>query len=174
MKNSVPRKKLGLAKKKHAVQLPSGRLGISAEGGERLTYLRRLRELRLSRTVKPRNPTTVRKRVLFVCPAGMESSLLGMKMFIEAAKRKPVNAILEMDFAGWMQVPRGHFEKQVLGADFVVPMYDSARAEIEKVTNRFTRKPLIIDVDFHDIHGQYNKQKYKQILETIRQRLKKE
>ncbi|MCX6799400.1 MAG: hypothetical protein NTW59_04895 [Candidatus Diapherotrites archaeon] len=87
----------------------------------------------------------------------------------------PVPATLELDFTGWAGGQGRLFEREVLSADFIVPMYPSAKTAVEAVLRRMRRKTsAIIDVDFRGIGGQYNEAKYRLILETIRQRLKKE
>ncbi len=75
------RKRLGGLAKKRACKAFQGKIAISAAGKKRLQHLRDVQSLRLSRIVRAVKPTDARKNVLFVCPAGMESSLLGMKQF---------------------------------------------------------------------------------------------
>ncbi len=171
----------GLIERGLAKASKSGKPALAEAGKKRLKRLRVIWGLRLSRLVLPRKPTRVRKKVLFVCPVGVESAHLGLEMFKEIAQRNPVNVILELDSTGWHTtseklepVMRRAFEKAVLNSDFIVPMLPSAREKVKEVVRKTKFKPLIIDVGFGGISEQYEEKKYEQILETIRKSLEKE
>ncbi|MBN1941452.1 MAG: hypothetical protein JW772_04700 [Candidatus Diapherotrites archaeon] len=169
----MARKKHGLSERKLAQRSKSGKLGISAAGRERLEHLRDVRALRLSRIVQPAHPTKVTKKVLFVCPGGMESSLLAMKTFRGLANQNPVEAKLVLDYAGWMQVPKQEFEKDVLSADIVVPMHPAVRVRVNEVLAKTRKKILVSAVDFESISDQYDMGKYERVLKEVRGSLKK-
>ena len=154
-------------KKPHIATL-FGKPKITAEGRKRLEFLRRTRELRLANIVRPRKPTKVKKRVLFVCSSGMESSLRGLKEFRGLAQKAPVDATLVLDYAGYSL---NTFTRNVMRADFIVPMLPGARQRIEKVIAKMKSKPLIIDPGFEKIWDQGEIGRYQKILEEIRNNL---
>lgn len=140
-----------------------GRRRLSSFTGKRIPTLQQLKR---SRIIIPRRPTRIKKKVLFVCVSGFESSWIGMDQFRDIARKRGVSAVLVLDYIGWEDFPG--FMDKVLGSDFVVPMYPSARKMIQRAIAGQMKRPLLIDVDFRDIGGQYNKGKYIQILEQIR------
>ena len=163
--------KQGLVGQERAERSQAGKLGLTVEGRKRLRFLRATRDLRLSNIVRPRKPTAVKKRVLFVCRGGIESSFSGLNRFKELAKKAPVDATLVLDYTGWQL--SNSFTRNILRADFVVPMVPGARIRIEKVVATTRFKPLIVDPGFKVIHDQGDLNKYRQILEEIRASLEK-
>jgi len=173
MERRKPRAAAGLFQRGLAGENAAGKMAISETGRKRLGELEGLRELRLSRIVRAAKPTGVWKKVLFVCPAGMESSLLGMTAFREIARAAPVNANLSLNFTGWTQQPWQGFVKDILGADFVVPMASGASGIIEKAVGRLKNRPIVIDADFYSIKSQYDEARYRLVLEKIRKKLER-
>ena len=170
----VPMKKMLGFGKKLAVGLFRGKRGVFTSWFGGPVHLKNVQNRGRSRTVLAAESTNVWKKVVFVCPAGMESSLHGLKQFKRFASENPPNANLVLDYSGWMLNKRGVFKKGVLSADYVVPMGPGVVEKLKSVIGAKRTQERLIDPKFDTIPDQYVKEKYLAVLDAIKKDLEKE
>ncbi|MFA4856002.1 MAG: hypothetical protein WC634_05470 [archaeon] len=165
--------KRGLAFKKH------GKLRIS-KGGYFVLRARRLSHAKqLPVLIKASVPTSRSRNVLFVCNAGVDTSIDAWEEFVELASKKPVTANLILNNAGASRWPGPELKRVVLESDFVVPIGPFAAQKCSSIISKakHVMSPQVLpfgaeisDFDWHTLFRRVANQ----ALETIRASLEKE
>ncbi|HZX34471.1 MAG TPA: hypothetical protein VFF09_03770 [archaeon] len=120
-------------------------------------------------------------KVIFMCPAGLESSLAAKHAFEKLLSLKGLQDFFELDHGGYI-FPKnagGHFvdgvyadedvARQIKGSDFVVPLFTDVQNRLHNAVNILKDgKPVIIQSFFADeISEQYKMSNYEKIFMAI-------
>ncbi len=164
------KKKIGLVRRGLASKI-SGKFYLTGAGKTLLNRLRREEASKMPDVVRAKKPTRKKTTLLFVCADGVGSSADAQRSFVDIASKNPLQVNILLDHIGYRNTP-DLFKHLALKSDFIIPIGTSTTLMVKQIISTWTKKPHIIDLEFHILSDMGCEIKYFKILEIIKEHLK--